>query len=297
MVDAELQVTFVDVGTQRVDAHRLAFVHEFRYRRDVGQASAHHARHVLRGVIGFEVSRLVSNPGVAGSVALVESVRGEGAPVIPNLFKHLGVVAIGRAALDELGIHVVQLLNKFLTHGLSQGIAFASGKVGYLARQQHDLLLIHRNAISVFQVFLHARQVVGNGLFAVFARNELRDVLHGAGAVEGVHGDEVLKGGGLQFAQILLHARRLKLERAHGVAVAIKLVGGRVVDVDGIDVEVNAKRKFDVLHRFLNNRKRLEAEEVHLDQARFLNHLALVLRAVQFLARFLVACRRYGHPV
>lgn len=40
-------------------------------------------------------------------MALVEGIGGEGTPVFPNFFKHLGVVAVCRATFDELGIHVV----------------------------------------------------------------------------------------------------------------------------------------------------------------------------------------------
>ena len=64
---------------------------------------------------------------------LVESVGGELLPVGPYLLKHLGVVAVLLATLDELGFHGVNDILLFLTHGLTQGIALATGEVGQLS--------------------------------------------------------------------------------------------------------------------------------------------------------------------
>ena len=230
-------------------------------------------------------------------MALVEGIGGEGAPVLPYLLQHLGVVALGRSALDKLGVHVVQFINELLAHRLTQGVALAAGEVGNLAREEHDLLLIDGDAVGVLQVLLHAGEVVLDGLLAVLTLDELRDVGDRARTIEGVHGDEVLEGGGLQFAQVFLHARRFKLEGANGIAIAIELVGGGVFDADFVDVDLDAERLADVGDGLADDGERLEAEEVHLDKARLLNHLALVLGAVEFLARFLVVGSRYGHPV
>ena len=192
---------------------------------------------------------------------------------------------------------MVQFINEFLAHRLTQGVALAAGEVGNLAGEEHDLLLIDGDAVGVLQVLLHAGEIVLDGLLAVLTLDELRDVGDRAGTIEGVHGDEVLEGGGLEFAQVFLHAWRFKLEGANGVAIAIELVGGGVFDADFVDIDLNAERLADVGDGLADDGERLEAEEVHLDETRLLNHLALVLGAVEFLARLLVVGSRYGHPV
>ena len=104
------------------------------------------------------------------------------------------------SALDELGLHLVQFVAQLLTHSFTQGIALASGEVGQQAREEHHLLLIYGDTVGVLQVFLHDRDVILDGLPALFAVNEVWDVVHRSRPVEGIHGDEVLERGGLQFA-------------------------------------------------------------------------------------------------
>ena len=53
-----------------------------------------------------------------------------------------------------------------------------------------------------------------------------------------------------------------------------------------------------VLDGLLQNGKRFQTEKVHLYQSRRLNHVAVILRAVQLVAGILlVVGRRDGHPV
>ena len=61
-VHGKLQVRFVHIGAKHFDAHRLTFVHEFGYRRYIGQTSAHYGSHVLCRIIGFQERRLIGNP-------------------------------------------------------------------------------------------------------------------------------------------------------------------------------------------------------------------------------------------
>jgi phosphoribosylformimino-5-aminoimidazole carboxamide ribonucleotide (ProFAR) isomerase len=59
----------------------------------------------------------------------------------------------------------------------------------------------------------------------------------GPGAVERDGGDDVLEGVGLELLEELLHAARLELEHAGGVAATEDLVDLAVVEGDGADVE------------------------------------------------------------
>ena len=120
------------------------------------------------------------------------------------------------------------------------------------------------------------------GAAAVLAGDEVRDVVHRAGPVEGVHRDQVLEGRGLQLAQVLLHARGLELERPDGAAFAVEAVGRGVVDDrEVVDVDLHALGQADVLHGVLDDRQRTQPQEVHLDQADALDLFALELHDVQ----------------
>ena len=230
-------------------------------------------------------------------MTLVEGVRGKLLPVGPNLFEHLGVVAVLLSTADELGLHVVQLVAQLFSHGLTQGVALAAGKVGQQAREEHHLLLIDRDAIGILEVLLHDGDIVLNGLTAPLAVDEVGDVIHRSRAVEGVHGDEVLEGAGLQLAQVLLHTGRLELEGADGASLAVELVGGRVVNGDGIDINHLSGMEAHVLHRLLDDGEGLEAQEVHLDESGIFNHAAFVLGDEHLLARLLVIGGAHGYPV
>ena len=240
----------------------------------------------------------VGHPGVARGVALVEGVGGELLPVGPYFLEHFGVVAVALAALDELGLHGVDDVFLLLTHRLAQGVALASGEVGQLAAQEHDLLLVDGDAVGVFQVLLHAGDVVLDFGASVLAVDEVGDVVHGSRPVEGVHGDEVFEHGGVELAEVFLHTRRLKLEGADGLSLLVELVGELVVDGYLVEIHVDAFRLFHVLHGLLQLGECLQSEEVHLDESRRLDDVAVVLRAIGLLVLVVgVVGRRHGHPV
>ena len=151
----------------------------------------------------------------------VEGIRGELLPVGPYLLQNLRVVAVLAAALDELGLQVIQFVLELLTHGLAQRVRLAAGETRQKARQQHDLLLIYRDAVCILQVFLHQVYVVDDGFAAVLAVDEVGNVIHRPRTVEGVHGDQILEGRGFQLAQVFLHAGRLELERTDSASVTV----------------------------------------------------------------------------
>ena len=135
----------------------------------------------------------------------VEGIGGELLPVAPDLFEHFRVVAVGLSALDELGLQGVQLVFELLAHRLAQRVGLAAREVGQQTRQQHDLLLVDRHAVGVFQILLHDGNIVDDRTAAVLAGDEIRDIIHRAGPIERVHGDQILEGRRLQLAQVFLH--------------------------------------------------------------------------------------------
>ncbi len=69
-----------------------------------------------------------------------------------------------------------------------------------------------------------------DGLLAVLAVDVGRDVVHGAGAIERHHGDDVLEAVGPEPLQALAHARAFELEHARRIGLGQKLVGFLVVE-------------------------------------------------------------------
>ena len=156
------------------------------------------------------------------------------------------------STFDKLRLHGIYNVLLLLSHSLAQGIALASGEVCQLSGKKHHLLLIYRDAVGVFQVLLHAGDVILDGFPSCFAGDERGDVVHRAWAVERIHGYQVFKHGGLQFAQVFLHASRLKLEGANGTPLLIQLVGGRVVDRYVVQIDVYASGALDECHRLFH---------------------------------------------
>ena len=192
---------------------------------------------------------------------------------------------------------MVQFLDLLFSHSLSQRVALAAREIRELAGKKHDLFLINRNAVGVFQVLFHARNVVLYRLFSLLAGDELGNVAHGPWTVEGVHGYEVFEGGGFQFAQVFLHSGAFKLECSDGLSVLIEFECNRVVDRNLVDVYFYSFAQAYIFYGFLQYRQRLEPEEVHLYKSRFFNHGTFVLRADKFFACGFVFGRAHGNPV
>ena len=108
------------------------------------------------------------------------------------------------------------------------------------------MLLIDCDAVSVFQITFHDGDVVLDFLTSLFPVDELRNVIHRSGTIQRIHGDNVLELAWFELFQILLHARRFKLERGYGVTVAEELVGGGIIDGNSVNIHVNTFRLLDV---------------------------------------------------
>ena len=121
-VNRELQQTFVHIRTKHPDTSCLRLVHQFRDFSDVRNVSAHGGRHILRRIICFQISSLISNPGITGGMRFIERIRSKFFPVSPDLLKNLRIVSILLSTFDKLRLHVIQLVAQLLTHCLSQGI-------------------------------------------------------------------------------------------------------------------------------------------------------------------------------
>ena len=227
----------------------------------------------------------------------VKRIRCKLFPVGPDFLQHLRVMSVLLSTFNKFRLHVIQLVTQLLTHGLTQGIRFTTRKVGQQARQQHHLLLIHRNTVRILQVFLHNRNIVLNRLPAVFTVDEVRNVIHRSRTVKGVHGNQILKRTGLKLAQVLLHTRRFKLEGSDSSPFTIQAVSRRVVNRHFVNIQYNSLTLTNILNGFLNNRQGLQSQEVHLNQPRIFNHRTFVLGNQHFFSGFLVVRRTHRYPV
>ena len=132
-VDGKLEVALVDIGAVAIYLHVPTLVEKFGQIADVTQRTTEQAGHILRREVGLQVGRLIGYPRVARGVTLVEGIFGKGSPVVPNLFQHLRIVAVGLPAGHKLGVHVVELVAELFTHGFAEVVALAAGEVGNLA--------------------------------------------------------------------------------------------------------------------------------------------------------------------
>ena len=128
---------------------------------------------------------------------------------------------------------------EFLAHGLAEVVAFAASETCEETREEHHLLLIDGDAVSVLEIRLHDGDVVFDFFAALFAVDEVGNFVHRPRAVEGIHGNEVLECLWVEVAEVGLHSGRLELECACRAAFAVELISFLVVERYIVDVNVN----------------------------------------------------------
>ena len=114
-----------------------------------------------------------------------------------------------------------------------------------------------------------------------------RDVLHRAGTVERDDGDHVFDIVRPDAAERVAHARALELEHAKRLAARHQVVGGGVIEAAPAGADFLAAGR-DELHRAVNDRQGLEAEEVELHEPGHLGIFHVELRGRQFRTRIIV---------
>ena len=261
----EFQATFVYIRTQYVHPGSLTFVHQFGNFGNVRNVTAHGSRHIFRRIVGFQISSLIGNPRIAGSMRLIEGVGSKFFPVCPDLFQNLRIMTVFLTSLDKLRLHMIQLVAQLLTHRLTQGIRFTTGKVGKQTRQQHHLLLIDSNTVCIFQILLHDGNIVLDRLTSLLTVDKVGDIIHRSRTVKGIHGNQILERSRLKFTKIFLHTSRFELERTDGSTLTIKAVSSRVVDRYLVYIQDNSFTLLNIFESFLDDGECLQSQEVHLD--------------------------------
>ena len=175
-------------------------------------------------------------------MALVEAIASEGLHLVKDLIG-LGLVdAFFRRSLSEDFAVLRHFLGLLLAHRAAQQVGSAQRVAAHELRGLHHLFLVHKDAVGLRQHFLQQFVRIGDGLFAMLAGTEARNVLHGAGAEHRIECDEVLQSRGLGIAQHGLHAAAFKLEHRFGEALGKQLVHARIVQRERLVLEVGELR-------------------------------------------------------
>jgi len=275
----ELVVRLVHVGRQHLDAELARLVDELHHRVGVADGRRQDGRHEIGGEVRLEPRRVEGDDRVRDRVRLVEAVAAEGLDLPRELLDDAPVVAARDGLLDELAQLRLDELRVLLAHRLAQHVGFGERDAGQRLRDAHHLFLVGDDAIRRFEDRLQLGERVAHRLLAAFAA--LVDLVHPgverAGPHERVAGHEVVEPVAAHGAQHVRRERRLELEHAGGAARAQHLIGGRIGEIDCVQVGTHAGAALDVVERVADHRQRGEAEEVHLEHAGMLETVHVVL--------------------
>ena len=144
--------------------------------------------------------------------------------------------ALLRVSEDEILALLLHDRSLLLGHGAAHQIASTQGIARQLLHDLHNLLLVNDTAIGGFQDLLQLGTVVGDALRVILTLDILGNEVHGARAVQGDTGDDVLHALWFQLLHESLHAAAFQLEHAIGPAGSKRSVDCRIVIIDFIDV-------------------------------------------------------------
>ena len=275
--DGEVRVGAVDVGREDLEPHRSRLADVGGHLVGVAHLVREVGGHELGGIVGLEVGGAIGDDGIRGGVGLVEAVAREGDQYLEDAIGVLGLEALLDRAREELLLLLHEDLELLLPHGPAEDVGLAQREAGDALGDLHDLLLVDDDPVGLLEDGLEAGIGVGDGSPPPLRLDELRDVGHGARAIERVERYQVLHAGGLGLLEDPLHARGLELKHARALALAQEGVGLLVVLGDSILLDRDAALA-DQLEGVLDEGEGLEAEEVHLHEAAFLEEVHRVLR-------------------
>ena len=276
-LDREPEARAVHVGRPDLDAQAPALDDRGGHLLGVVAERREHRGHVLDGVVGLEVRRLVRDQAVAGGVRLVEPVALERLERLEHGVDDLGLDAPLRRLGDELLLLRPQHRGLLLADRVAEGVRLGAREPAQGDRGRHDVLLVHEDPVGLLQVRLEQRVEVGHRLLAVLATDVGRDVVHRARPVERDHGGEVEHGRRLELADVAPHARGLELEDPGRLARREQVERGLVVERDGLEVDLDRAVVADEVDRLAQDREVGQAQEVELEQAEGLDAVHLEL--------------------
>jgi hypothetical protein len=299
--DGELVAALVDVGGEDLDPHLARLGHVLHHRVGVADAARQERGHEVGRVVRLEVRRVVRHHRVGDRVRLVEAVAPERLDLAGDVLDDRALVPLVDRLRDELAELLLDELRVLLAHRLAQHVGLGERDAGERLRDAHHLLLVGDHALRLAQDGLELGELVADRLLAALAPDV--DLVHPgverAGAQQRVRRHEVVEAVAAHLPEHVGGERRLELEDAGRAPRAQHAVRLGLVEAERVEVEPRAGARLDRLERVVDDRERREAEEVHLQHARLLEAVHVVLRDGDLLvavaaARALAGLRAHG---
>ncbi len=210
----------------------------------------------------------------------VEAVAAERLDLRGDLLDGALIVAARDRPLHEVAELLLNQLFDLLTHRLAQHVGFGEGVAGQRARDPHHLLLIDDHAVRRRENLFERRVRVADFLAAEFAIDE--DEVHARverpGAEQRVRRDEIVEAIALHVTQAVGGKRRFELEDPGRPARPQQRVHLGVVEIGTLEVDRDAVPIGDHAGGVVQHGECLQAEEVDLQHADFLETHHVVLR-------------------
>ena len=272
----EGQGGLVHIRCEHGNAHGAALI---QVQRELVLVIAHAGQqrgHVLLRVMRLQVRSPVGHQTVRGRVRLVKRVVRERQQNIPERLNSALRVAVRNHAIVEGSVLLIQLRLLLLTHRTAQQVCLTQSVVRDLLSNRHHLLLIHDQAVggvqNILQRLFQLRVNRLDLLLTVLTQSVvgMRVRTHRARTVQRQHCRNVLELLGLHELEQRAHRAAIELEHAEGVAARQQTVRFRVIQREGLKVQVNASVSLNVLYRIRDDGEVTQTQEVHLNQAQAL---------------------------
>ncbi len=229
--------------------------------------------------MGFQVGTLIGDEGIAGGVRFIEAITGKSLNLIENGSGDPGIDFTFPAAVEKFFFLLGHQFRLFLAHRLAKNIGFAHRVSGEGIGDLKHLFLKDYHTICVFQDFFQTGMLESNLLFAVFSFdiNINHAGIERSRTIKGIHNGQVGEIFRFELAQIIAHAARFKLEDSNGFAACEQFVHFFFIEVDGVDVDFFIVVLVDHLQAILDDSQSAKPEEIHFQQADFLDHFHVEL--------------------
>ena len=285
----------VDAGRHHLDLHPVEFALVDGQLVGEVDIAIHHPGHEFDRVVRLQPRSLIADHRIGRRMRFVEAVIGEFFQKIKNFSGLLRIDAIRDRAIDEFRPLLGHFLGDLLAHGAAQQVGTAERIARHDLRDLHHLFLIDDDALRFGKDMVDGRV---NGFKVFLAVLHLAiggNVLHRAGPIKRHERHDILDAGRLHPPERIHHARAFHLEDGDGAGAGKKLVTGRIVQRDRVDLVQRPLGRvvklaavggdmqgpaaaIDQIDRVLNDGQGLQAEEVELHQPGLLHPFHVELR-------------------
>ena len=139
--------------------------------------------------MALEVSGLHRDDAVVGSVALIEAIMGKAFPIVKNGFGFFPWNTLFNCAFNKFLVVLGNLLFFFLGNRRAQVVRFGGGIASQLYRGLHNLFLVNRVSVSIFEDRDQLLVGIPDLFLAVHALDVFWDAFHRTGAEKRDHGN------------------------------------------------------------------------------------------------------------